>query len=773
MSPAGARFVGQSIKRREDPRLVSGHGRYIDDVVLPGMLHVAFLRSPVARGVITRLDVEAARQHPGVVAVFTGAEINQRCGPMHPTSQPPNPEAPHAPLRPMAEGDVRYVGDPVALVVAENRYVAEDACDLIELEVEPGPPVLDLEAALAEGAPVVHPEVGSNIAGAIPAMPDPELEQILASAPHVVTRTFRQQRQTNVPMETRGIVAQYDRYAGDLRVWASSQNIHEWRAYCARVAGLPENRVRAVMGDVGGGFGQKAFALREDAAVVVAAKELARPLKWIEDRQENLMAANSARHEQATVTMALDDDGHILAAKVHHVEDVGAHPPGGGGAGGGFVAMMFTGPYRIPRFGFSGTSVFTNTVGKAPYRGPWMMETVAREQMMDHVARELGIDPVELRRRNVVRQEDLPYQLPSGLVYDVVTPAENLEQATAMLDYEGFRAAQEEARAQGRYLGVGVGLYVEPSAVAFSVWATDQANIRIEPSGQVNVLMGVASHGHSLETTIPQVVADHLGCDIEDVVLQQGDTAVAPFGAGTGGSRSAVIAGGAAQQGATQLREKVLQIAGSLLEAAPEDLEIDRSVISVRGTPAKTLRLADVAAAAYLNTDVLPAGMEPGLEVVARYKPPAPFTWSNACHVCTCEIDVHTGIVKLLRYIVSEDCGVMINPMVVEGQIAGGVVQGIGGVLFEEVRYDADGNPLTTTFLDYLIPTAPEVPIIEYGHIETESNTLGGYKGMGEGGAIGSPPAVANAIADALAPLGVTVTDLPLGPSQVLALLHP
>jgi carbon-monoxide dehydrogenase large subunit len=429
------------------------------------------------------------------------------------------------------------------------------------------------------------------------------------------------------------------------------------------------------------------------------------------------------------------------------------------------VALMFTGPYRIPRLGFSCRTVFTNTCGKAPFRGPWTVETIAREQMVDAVAADLGLDPLELRRRNVIHQSDLPYTMWSGMVYDIVTPEETLEQAASMFDWEAFRDRQAATRAEGRYAGAGLSLFVEPSAVGMGAWATEAAVVHIDVSGQVEVLMGSGSHGHSLETTIPQVVADHLGCTLEDVVLRQGgDT---PYGPGTGGSRSAVILGGAAQTAATMLREKVVTIAAHPLEAAPEDLEVADSTVWVRGTPAKLVSFAEVAATAYLNAAALPAGVEPGLEATHRFQPPTPFTWSNACHICACEIDPDTGTVRLDDYVVSEDCGVMINPNVVEDQIAGGVVQGIGGALYEDMVYDPNGNPLATTFMDYIVPTAADVPDLTFGHIETPSASLGGSKGLGEGGAIASPAAVANAVNDALSPLDITITQFPISPARI------
>jgi carbon-monoxide dehydrogenase large subunit len=400
-----------------------------------------------------------------------------------------------------------------------------------------------------------------------------------------------------------------------------------------------------------------------------------------------------------------------------------------------------------------------------------MMETVARESMMDIAARQIGLDPLEFRRRNVIARDELPFTTASGLVYENITPAETLDQVAELGDYEAFRSAQTAARANGRLVGIGISLYVEPTAIGVGAQGVEVANIRVEPTGKVNVLMGTASHGHSLETTMVQVVAEHLGVALDDIALRQGDTAVSPYGGGTGGSRSAVVGGGVARIASMRLAERIRTIAGHLLEAAPEDLEISDSVISVRGTPARCLTFRELAQTAYLNSSALPAGMDPGLEETARYAAPM-FTFSNAAHLCVVEVDPATGEIAFQRYVVSEDCGVMINPMVVEGQIAGGVVQGLGGALLEEIVYDADGNPLTTTFMDYLLPTAADVPTIEFGHVETPSNTPGGHKGMGEGGAIGAPPAVINAVYDALAPHGVELLRQPLSPSRLHELLH-
>jgi carbon-monoxide dehydrogenase large subunit len=621
---------------------------------------------------------------------------------------------------------------------------------------------------MTETEHLVHPELGSNIAMQVPSPPDSELDAIFESAAHVVTETLVQHRHTNVPMETRGVVASFTPSSGELDVCISSQNPHEVRQVCSRMLGVPEHLVRVRIGDVGGGFGQKYFCQRDELAVIAAARKLGRSVKWIEDRRENLIASNHARADRITVSMALDADGHILGVRLDHIEDCGAWPMGGTGGIGPFVAMLFPGPYRVPRLGYVSTSVWTNTCGRGAYRGPWMLETVAREEMMDLAARVVGIDPLELRRRNTVRDDELPYAMPSGMELDNVTPTATLEQAVEIIDYDAFRTEQQRAfNDEGRLLGVGIGSYVEPTSMASGNLGVETATVRVQPSGTVTVLLGTGSHGQGVETTMAQVVAEYLGVDIESVVVVQGDTASAPFGAGTGGSRTAVIAGGATRDASLQVRAKAIQIAAHLLEAAPDDLEIADGQVTVRGTPTRGVALAEVARVALNDPGELPPEITPGLDATVTYQAP-PITWSNACHVCTVEVDARTGIVTILRYVVSEDCGVMINPMIVEGQIAGGVVQGIGGVLYEHLIYDEDGNPITTTFVDYLLPTAAEVPTIEFGHVETRSPTPGGHKGMGEGGAIGSPPAVFNAVADALALRGIKVTEQPLTPDAIL-----
>jgi len=435
--------------------------------------------------------------------------------------------------------------------------------------------------------------------------------------------------------------------------------------------------------------------------------------------------------------------------------------------------MLFPGPYRMANFGASSKTVMTNTSGRGAYRGPWMIETVVREQMVDCIAAELGMDPLELRRRNAIGLEHVPYTMASGMEYDQLTALETLEQAAEVIGYDELRRQQEAWRAEGRLIGIGVSLLAEPTAMSFGFMSTDAAVVRVNPNGRVDVAHTGASHGQSLETTMAQVVADELGVEPGQVRVIQGDTDATPYGPGTGGSRSTVILGTAVRQAAGEVRDRMVAIVAQQLEASPDDLVVGGGRISVVGSPDKGMAIRDVAQLAYSVPAMMPPGQSPGLEAQSRWAPDNWVTWSNACHICVCEVDRATGGVEILRYLVSEDCGVMINPNVVEGQVAGGVVQGIGGVLLEHQPYDESGNPLATTFVDYLLPTTTEVPDIEYAHLETPAPTNpGGHKGLGEGGAIGSPPAVINAVADALAPLGVQVRNQPLGPADIVELLE-
>jgi carbon-monoxide dehydrogenase large subunit len=767
--PAAARFVGQSVIRKEDRRLLTGHGRYVDDVTVPRLAFGAFLRSDVAKGRIARLDVSAAEAMDGVVGVFTGQALLAHHG-----------EGWHAMLGPqmltpppLAVSSVKHVGDPVAFVVATSRYIAEDAIEAIDIDIEPDDPVVDYRTAGSNTDSIVHADWGltSNLMVDGPFTPlAPDLEEVFANATHVVEAMIEQNRYLAVPMETRGILADYDRGTDSCHIVLSGQSSHGTRDFFARYLKIPDQRVTVDLHDVGGGFGQKMFVFREECAVVLASALLGRPVKWIEDRRENLIAAAHARDECGFVRMAIDGEGVIQAMTIDHTNDAGAYPV----CPAGLDCSLLPGPYKIRRYGYKTAMVWTNTMGKGAYRGPWMFETTAREMMMDIAAREIGVDPVDFRRKNLLSSADLPFTNPAGQEFVEITPLESLDAAIEALDYEAFRREQSSARDEGHYLGLGISVYAEPTSMGAPSLHTEGATVRIEPDGTVTAYLGTASHGQSVETTMAQVIADTLRVEYDKVTVVQGTTRGTPWGGGTGGSRTAVVAGGAARTAALAVRTKLLAIAAHILEAAPEDLEVDLGVISVKGSPAAaSITVEEVAKFVYTNPSTLPRDVEPAVEATVRFQPNRFPTWSNATHVCVVDIDAATFETRVVRYIVAEDCGKMINPKVVEGQVSGGVVQGLGGVLLENFVYDSSGNPLTTTFMDYLLPTATEIPSIEVIHLDSESSTNpGGHKGLGEGGAIGSHAAVANAVGDALAHLGVRVTSTPLGPNDIFGLVQ-
>ncbi len=767
MAAPATRYAGTRVPRVEDTRLLTGRGTFVDDVTRPGMLHACFVRSPFAHARINRIDPAAALALPGVRAVFTAAELNPEVKEAwHAVAGKDVPDTPRPPL---AEGEVKFVGDPVALVVAESRYIAEDAIELVDVDYEPLPAIADFTTAVGADV-VVHEAYPDNVAGGLAGAPPDE--EVFANAPHVVSEHIYQQAYVPVPMETRGLVVEWLASAEELTMWASTQTPHELRAFAARLLGIPAQRVRVIMRDTGGGFGQKVVPMREDMCIMLAARKVPAALKWIEDRRENLMSAGQARHVDGTARIALDGAGAILAVDIDFVQDVGAYPTPYPVLTTAAIGMFFPGPYRVPKASFSYQTVFSNTSGLAAYRGPWQYETLTREILLDIAARRIGIDPVELRSKNLLRRDEMPYFNPNGMPYDHVAPSETFEQAVKILDHEGFRKEQREALAQGRYIGLGFSAYIEPTGAATGHLATEGATIRIEPTGKINVYVNGGSSGNSIETTVVQLTADALGADIDDVATIQGDTAVTPYGAGTQGSRSAPMTAGAVEEAAGALRGQLAAMAAHILGVSPEQIELASSRATAADDPAKSVSFADLAYRAYYEPQQLPPGMSATLEATARFTSQTPINWANATHACTCEVDVVTGRVTLTRYIVSEDVGPMINPNVVEGQIAGGTVQGIGGALLESLVYDDDANPLATTFVDYLLPTTTEVPPIEYGHVEVPGPGVGGYKGAGEGGAIGSTPAVINAVNDALAPLGVTVTRLPATPAVIVALIE-
>ncbi|MFI5041831.1 MAG: xanthine dehydrogenase family protein molybdopterin-binding subunit, partial [Acidimicrobiales bacterium] len=674
------RYAGSRINRVEDARLLTGGGTYVDDISLPGMLHAYFVRSPFPRAAIRAIDTSAARALPGVVAVFTAADLNDDAKEQWHTSM--GPQSPETPRPPLAEGQVRFVGDPVALVVAESRYVAEDAAELVDVDYELLAAVIDYTQAEGAGA-LVHESHGSNVIGEMASPRAAVVDEAFASAAHVASETIYQHRYAAVPMEGRGLVVDYSRATAMLTIYAATQSPHEVRLFCSRLLGLPEHHVRVVVRDTGGAFGQKIMVQRDEMCLMLVAPKLGAPVKWVEDRRENLLSAGQSRHEHAAVKMAFDAEGAIVAATIDFVSDSGAYPTPWPVGTASVVGALFPGPYRVPQAAFTAKTMYTNTVGRSAYRGPWQFESLAREVLLDIAARQMGIDPMELRRRNLLRHDEQPYKNPNGMPYDSISPLATFEQAMEMLDYEAFRKEQAVARAAGRYRGVGASTYVEPSTPGVGYYATEVATIRIEPSGKVNVYIAGGSAGNSIETTVLQLTADALGVRIEDVATIQGDTAITGFGGGTAGSRSGSMTAGAVRETASVLRERIVAIAAHKLEASVADIELADSRASVRGTPTIGMSLAEVAALAYFDPYSLPPGIRAGLEASERYTADTRFIWVNATHLCTCEVDVSTGHVTLLRYIVSEDCGPMINPNVVEGQIAGGVVQGIGGVLYE------------------------------------------------------------------------------------------
>ncbi|MFV9632247.1 xanthine dehydrogenase family protein molybdopterin-binding subunit [Mycobacterium neumannii] len=759
------RYAGTRVARIEDNRLLTGRGTFVDDVVRPGMLHACFVRSPFARAKINGVDASAALAMPGVHAVFTADDLNPDVKESwHAVAGKDIPDTPRPPL---AEGEVKFVGDPVALVVADSRYLAEDAVDVVDVDYGPLPAVADFTKAVGS-AVVVHEAYPDNVAGGMGGAPPDE--ETFTNAACVASANVYQQIHAPVPIECRGMVVEWTPATEELTLWASTQTPHELRAFCARLLGIPAHNVRVIMRDTGGGFGQKVVPMREDMCIMLAARKASAPLKWIEDRRENLMSAGQARHVDGTARMALDEEGTILAVDIDFAYDVGAYPTPYPVLTTAAVGMFFPGPYRVPKASFNYKTVFSNTAGLHAYRGPWQYETLAREVLFDIAARKLDMDPVELRRRNILRGDEMPYFNPNGMPYDHVAPADTFEQAVKILDHEGFRKEQADALAEGRYIGLGFSAYIEPTGAATGHLGTEGCTIRMEPTGKINVYVNGGSTGNSLETTVVQLTADALGAEITDVSTIQGDTAVTPYGAGTQGSRSGPMTAGAVAEAGALLRKQIIAMAAPRLEVDEAEVELTGSRAVVAGNPDKSVTFADLAYRAYYEPQQLPPGVSSSLEATARFASPpeAMIHWANATHACTCEVDIETGRVTLTRYIVSEDVGPMINPNVVEGQIAGGTVQGIGGALLEDMAYDDDGNPLSSTFVDYLLPTATEVPPIEYGHVEIPGPGVGGYKGVGEGGAIGSTPAVINAINDALAPLGVTLTRLPASPAAIV-----
>ena len=774
------RLVGARVARREDPRLLTGQGSYVDDHRPARMLYAAFLRSPHAHARIRRLDVSAALELPGVAAVLTGEDIARASKPVRAASKTPNVKTTSYP--PLALGKVRHVGEAVAMVAAESRYLAEDAVERIVVEYEPLPVVQNVESALDPASPVLHDEAGTNLLVSRE-FARGDVDAALAGAALVVRERFRFHRHTPVCMENRGCLAEYATGSGALTLRSSAQCPGLVRDILTDLLDMPEHLVRVIATDVGGGFGAKASLYPEEIATCVMARRLGRPVKWIGDRREDLLATTHAWDEIVDAELGLNQDGTIVGLRAEVTADVGGYSiyPWTAAIEPVQTISFLPGPYRMATYRGRARGVATNKAPLGPYRGVGRPPAVfVIEGLMDRAARRLGLDPTEIRLRNFIRDEDFPYKSPSGIVWDRSSFTESLRKAREALDYKAARDEQARARAAGRWVGIGVASYVELTGIGSAIpvspgmpvsTGTEAATIRFDPAGKVTAVFGVASHGQGLETTLAQIVADEVGVPIEDVRVVHGDTDASPYGTGTYASRSLVLAGGAAILAGRTVREKMLVIAGHLLEADPADVTPADGRYAVRGMPDRSVTVRQIARAAYSGAKQLPKGLEPGLEAT-RFYDPYYGTASNATHAAMVEIDRATLEVKTLRYVVVEDCGRMVNPLIVDGQVHGGVAQGIGAALLEEIVYDDQGQLLSGTLMDYVVPSACEIPMMEVHHVETPSPvTLGGFRGMGEGGTIGAPAAIANAVADALAPLKIEIAELPVTPERLFRLI--
>lgn len=776
-APPGS-LIGRSLRRVEDERLLRGLGRYVDDLPVEA-LEVAFVRSVHAHARIVSIDVTGALAMPGVVAVYTAESMAGRMPPLLNTEElrvPPLLEEKVAPLvriQPMpllAEGEVLFVGQPVAMVAASSRYLAEDAAEVVEVDYEPLAAVTDPEEALSSEAPRVLSGEDDNI-GMHVRHGKGDADRAFAEAAVVVEDTFVSHRYVPSPMEPRGLLAQPDPFTGTLTVWSSTQTPHRMRDHLAEALGVPNDDVRVVAVDTGGGFGQKGVLYVEELLVPFAALELGRPVRWVEDRLENLTSSSHAREQVHHIAVAADRDGRLLAVRDRFVVNLGCRTMTGLVIPYNTLCHLL-GPYLVANADMEAVGVLTNTTFTTPYRGAGRPEAVfAMERILDRLAERLRIDPFELRARNLIPPESMPYR--TGLldrsgqpqVYDSGDYPQLLGRAVENLDLPRFRAEQEQARAEGRFLGVGVAMYIEATGLG----PFETASVTVMPSGRVRVATGAPSQGQGHQTTFAQIAAETMGVRMEDVVVTGGDTSHLPMGVGTIASRALVTAGNAVSSAAQSVRDKILQTAANVLEAAPDDIELVEGRVGVRGQPDRTMSLAQLMRAWALS----PASGQAGaLAETAVFRPPG-FAVAAGVHAAVVEVEPATGRVRVLRYLVVHDAGNVVNPLIAHGQIAGGVAQGIGGALLEEMVYDEEGQPRTTTFLDYLLPVSDDIPDIEIVHCPspTPTNPLG-VKGLGEGGAIGPPAALAGAVEDALRPYGVVVHRGPLSPNRIRELLR-
>ncbi len=778
---ATPKLVGARVGRREDRRFLTGNGVYVDDYRPAGLLHAAFVRSPHAHAQIQHVETATARAMPGVVTVLTGAELARIAKPVRAASRMSQYRETSFP--PLAVDKVRYMGEAVAVVVAESRYLAEDALEEILVDYEPLPAVVDAVTACEPGAAILHDEAASNVLLARE-FSSGDVESAMARADVRVRDRFRFHRHAVVCMENRGCLAEYHRGRDELVLRSATQCPGLLRDALADLMDMPEHLVRVIAPDVGGGFGAKSSLHPEELTVCALARMLSRPVKWISDRREDLMASTQAWDEVVEAELALRADGTILGLRAEMTSDIGAYSiyPWTASVEPIQAISFLSGPYRMSNYTARVRGVATCKAPMGPYRGVGRpVTTFVTEGLMDRAARQLGMDPVSLRLHNYIREDDFPYRTPSGIVWDQASLTPCMEKAVEVIDDAALHAWREEARAEGRWAGIGFATYIELTGVGSAIpvspgasisTGTEAASLRVDPSGTVTAAFSLAPQGQGNETTLSQVVADELGVQMDDVRVIFGDTAIAPHGSGTYASRSAVLAGGAAILAGRDLRAKALKIAAHLLEANPDDLDLQQGQITVRGTPDLGVSFREVAQAAYGGLRRLPSEVEPGLEVT-RFYDPYYGTASSATHVVAAEVDRDTYEVTLHCYVVVEDCGRLINPLIVEGQVRGGVAQGIGAALYEEIIYDEHGQLLSGTLMDYLVPTASEVTEMDIHHLETPSpTTLGGFRGMGEGGTIGAPAAIANAVSDALSSFGIEINEIPITPDRLHRLVR-
>jgi carbon-monoxide dehydrogenase large subunit len=763
------KWVGRRLPRYEDPALVQGQGSFVADLAL-GARIIRFVRSPLARGRILGLAAPAGAQ------IVTGAKL-AGVRPICPRLERPDFVAVEQPV--LARDRVAHVGEPIAAVIADSAAAAEDLAELIEVEIAAETPVVTLDEALAPGAPLVHDVArGNTLIDA--SFATQGAAAALAAAPTLVELTFRSHRQAAMPLEARGALAAFDPATGRVTLHASTQAPHLFRTAIADALEMPEALLRVIAPDVGGGFGQKMSLSPEHIVTVWAARHFRTTVAWLEDRLENLTASFHARDQRIELRGAFDASGKLLALEADILCNVGAYSnfPVTAGVEPLMAMAELPGPYRVPEYRVRARGVLTNTCPTAPFRGVSRpVITAAIERLMDCAAARLGLDPLEIRRRNLVAA--FPHTSPTGLALDEGSYRQAMEDAATMIDVAGFRARQQQARAEGRHLGIGFSVFAERTGYGTPAFAArkmaitpgfERVELAMDPSGCVEARIGAFPHGQGLKTALAQLLADEIGIAPDSIRVVAGDTDRTPYGWGTFASRSAVLAGGACKLAAIRLRERLLLVAGQALEAAPSDIEISEGRANVRGTDLG-IAVKRLARAAYHESHRFPAIAETGLSALATYDPPG--TFSNACHVAIVELDVATGRVAIERFVVVEDAGILLNPMIVEGQIHGGIAQGIANALYEEILYDGSGNILSGSLADYLVPTLAEIPSVEIRHLETVTEaSVTGVKGVGEGGAIGAPAAVLNAVSDALSPFGVEIFEMPITPERILRLIR-